>query len=368
MQYKKFRDIELSRLGMGNMRLPVKKTDAGEVIDYDRAKEMIDYTMKNGINYYDTAYVYHEKTSEDFLGMALKEYPRESYYLATKFHIHANPDYRAVFEEQLTKLNTDYIDFYLIHCVQDNNYETYFESGCIDYFLEQQKLGRIKYLGFSSHATPQVLKIFAEHHHWDFAQIQLNYYDWEYGTAKEEYEILTEHGIPVMVMESIRGGRLSNLSEDANKLLLSREPDRSISSWALRFLMTLPNVYVMLSGMSTLSQVQDNIKTFSEDCALSESDTELLIEACHIFRKQMIVPCTACRYCVGECPVGIDIPKVLSLYGKAKLDGIWEVMREINKLEEGKRPADCLGCGACMGECPQSIGIPEIMSDFANML
>ncbi len=365
MLYKNFKDISLSRLGMGNMRLPVDSSKEGSPVDYDKAQEMIDYAMSQGINYYDTAYVYHNGESETFLGHAMNKYPRESYYLATKFNIHANSDYKATFEEQLEKLQTDYIDFYLLHAVMDHTYEQYIDCGCIDYFVEQQKKGRIKYLGFSSHSSPEVLEKMASYRKWDFVQIQLNYYDWMYGSAKKEYEILTEKNIPVMVMESIRGGRLSSLTDSANELLKKAEPERSISSWALRFLMSLPNVQVMLSGMSTLEQAQDNIGTFSHDCALSEEETQLLLKACDLFHGDVVVPCTGCRYCCEGCPQQIDIPSVLAIYNKLKTDGTWGIRETIDKIEAGKGPGDCIGCGACLTECPQSIQIPDMMAELA---
>lgn len=366
MIYKPFKDIELSCLGMGNMRLPVIDDKPGAPIDYKRAQEIIDYAYENGVNYYDTAYVYHNGESETFLGEALKKYPRDSYYLATKFYYLANHDYKAVFEEQLKKLRTDYIDFYLIHCINDTLYRTYLECGCIDYFLEQQRQGRIKYLGFSSHAGVENLTTFANHHKWDFAQIQLNYFDWRYSTTSEEYKVLADRDIPVMVMEPVRGGRLAVLSPDAEKMLKALHPDWSIASWALRWVKRLPQVQVVLSGMSSLEQIKDNINTFSTPDSLTDEETEVLISACDAFKKQVSVPCTACRYCCDECPMEINIPDYLKIYNRYKTDG-QEALKQLDKVDSKGKPSDCIACGSCMGHCPQNIGIPDIMSELSEL-
>lgn len=366
MIYKSFQDIALSRLGMGNMRLPVQGGKSGAPIDRIRAQEIIDYAMENGINYYDTAYVYHGGESEKFLGEAMKKYPRESYHLATKYLVFANPDYKAVFEEQLERLQTDYIDFYLIHGISDDIYQSYMENGCIEYFLEQKKAGRIRYLGFSAHASVETLTKAADHHQWDFAQIQLNYFDWKYGSAAKEYKALEERNIPIMVMEPVRGGRLAALSSEAEEMLKAAHPDWSMASWAMRFAKRLPQVQVILSGMSNMEQIRDNIRTFQEPEGLTDADAELLMRACEAFKKQISVPCTSCRYCCDDCPMKIDIPAYLDVYNSYKTDGSWALKRMDNIESEGK-PSDCIGCGACAGRCPQSIRIPEIMSELAGL-
>lgn len=366
MIYSSFKGIKLSTLGMGNMRLPVKKDVDGTPIDRTEAQKIIDAAMAGGINYYDTAYVYHSGESEDFVGEAMAEYPRESYYLATKFSIFAKEDYKAMFAEQLEKLKTDYIDFYLIHCLTDENIDKYLECGCIDYFLEQQKNGRIKYLGFSSHASVETLEKFASHHNWDFAQLQINYFDWNYGTAKAEYEVLEKKNIPIVVMEPVRGGRLASLSEDAEKILKQAHPDWSIPAWAFRFVKSLPQVKVVLSGMSNLEQLSDNIATFSDSCALSEEDMATLMKACDVFKKNLCVPCTACRYCCDDCPAEIDIPSVLSVYNDYKVDGSRSILKRIDEFDSKGKPQDCIGCELCKNHCPQNIDITAIMKEIAE--
>ena len=366
MNYKPFKNISLSCLGMGNMRLPTRPDLPGNPIDREKSFEIIDYAMKNGVNYYDTAYVYNNGDSEKFLGEAMSKYPRESYYFATKFNIGANPDYKAVFEEQLKRMNTDYFDFYLIHAVMDHNYQSYINSGCIEYFKELKKQGKIRYLGFSNHSSPDTLRKFIKLYDWDFIQIQLNYYDWKYGSAKEEYETIAENNIPVIVMEPVRGGRLATLTEESCQLLKKEHSDWSIASWAFRWLQTLPQVQVVLSGMSDMEQIKDNISTFSADNALSDKDTETLFNAREMFKNQMQVPCTACRYCCDECPAGIDIPKILTTYNNYKLNGDWALGNLRSSTESG--PKDCIGCKKCTGHCPQSIKVPDIMKELAEKL
>lgn len=366
MTYKPFKDLSLSCLGMGNMRLPTSPDKEGNPIDREAGGKIIDYAMKNGVNYYDTAYVYNNGDSERFLGETITKYPRESYYLATKFHIMSNPDYKAVFEEQLKRLNTDYIDFYLVHAVMDNSAQKYIDSGCIEYFNNLRKEGKIHYLGFSNHSSPETLKMFIEQNDWDFVQLQLNYFDWQYGSSKEEYEIVAAHGLPVIVMEPVRGGKLANLTDEANKLLTDARPDSSVASWAFNWLRKLPQVQVVLSGMSNMEQIADNIKTFSEDNALSEKETEILFKARDMFKNQIQVPCTACRYCCDECPKKIDIPDVLSAYNEYKINGDWALDR-IKKSDKAS-PKDCIGCGKCMNHCPQSIEIPKIMKELSEKI
>lgn len=368
METKSFQNLQLSRLGMGNMRLPTIGSDPMSPVDYDKAQEIIDYAMSHGINYYDTAYVYHGGDSEKFLGQALKKYPRESYHLATKFFIMANPDFKAVFEEQLSRLQTDYIDFYLIHGIFDNTYQQYLDSGCIEYFLEQKKLGRIKYLGFSSHASVENLTTFANHHNWDFAQLQLNYFDWAYAHTKEEYEVLTERSIPVMVMEPVRGGRLATLTPETEAILKNVHPDWSMASWALRWVRKLPNVQVILSGMSSMEQIRDNVATFEDDTPLSAEDEKILLEVCEKFHGNVVVPCTACRYCCEGCPKHINIPEYLKVYNTVKIEGQWKATELMEKVESQGKPSDCIACGACTRHCPQSIDVPTLLKELAQMV
>lgn len=350
----------VSMLGMGNMRLPVLEDGK---LDYEAASAIIDMLYTNGVNYFDTAYVYHHGESESFLGKALKKYPRDSFFVATKYHCLANPDYKAVFEEQLKRLDMDHIDFYLIHAIADNTVDTYLTNGCIEYFKEQKALGRIRHLGFSFHASIDTLRRVLAAENWDFAQIQFNYLDWLAFDAKPQYEIITSKNVPIVVMEPVRGGRLARLTPETEMELKSMHPYRSIPSWAFRFIMGFDNVKVILSGMSTLEQAEDNIVTFRYEDALSAEERSLLLSVCERFKSQITAPCTACKYCVDGCPMEIDIPEMMSTYNKFKLNGK-HVLRSFEKLEHSA--LDCIACGACTEHCPQNIDIPSVMAEMTE--
>lgn len=367
MEYKQLCGEKLSRLGMGNMRLPTKDGK----IDTQMAQEMIDHLIAQGINYFDTAYMYHGGESEKFIGKALSKYPRDSYYLATKM-----PSYKLsegctpqeIFEEQLAKCGVDHFDFYLLHNLNENSFDIFTdqERGVIPYLLEQKRLGRIRHLGVSSHAKPETLRRFLDQVDcMEFVQIQLNYLDWEMQDAKQQYEIIASHGLPVWVMEPCRGGRLASLCPAADKLLLGAAPERSIASWAFRYVMGLGQVGVVLSGMSDMAQVNDNISTFSENKPLTTEEQAVLQQALSLFRAEVNVPCTACHYCDG-CPGGLDIPAVLAIYNEYQLEKSPFVHKELESQKAG--PSDCISCGTCVTKCPQNIAIPQVMEEFANIL
>ena len=368
MIYKDFNGIKLSALGLGNMRLPrINPDNPDQGIDWPQAHRMMARAMEAGINYYDTAYVYGNGDSELCLGEGMKKFPRSSFHLATKFNIRATTDYEMVFETQLKRLQTDYIDFYLIHCLQVDNAQGYMNGGAIEYFEKQRSLGRIRYLGFSTHAPVDLMEKFADFHRWDFAQIQLNFFDWNYGKAKKEYEILTSRNIPVMVMEPVRGGRLATLNEEANAVLRAMRPDWSIPSWALRFVRTLDGVCVTLSGMSNMEQLEDNIATFEDSHTLSEAEYSTLMKASDIFQRDVFVPCTGCRYCTSTCPAQINIPAWLALYNDYKVRGNWAI-KDAAKVDSLGKPADCINCQACISQCPQDIRIPDFMRELSGLL
>ncbi len=366
MQYKEYKGIRLSRLGMGVMRLPVEDQDDSR-IDHRAAKAMIDRCMESGINYYDTAFIYHGGKSEEFLGRALADYPRDSYYVADKFNLQAEPDYQKQFARQLKRLQMESIDFYLLHGIQDSFADTILECGCVDYFDAMKKQGKIKYLGFSFHGSPEKLVNMLNAYPWDFAQIQLNYYDWYFGDAKRLYEILEEAKIPVMVMEPVHGGLLANLTEDAERELKAETPDASQASFAMRWVMSLDNVQVVLSGMSDQAQVADNINTFDKALPLTETEQANIKKAAGIQYSAVAVACTACRYCCPDCPRHLDIPFLLKSYNEAKLGGAWRLDR-LNALPGEKKPASCIGCGSCSRHCPQGFDIPKYMEEMKTMM
>ena len=370
MIYREFRALQLSALGFGTMRLP---TLEGGAIDEAQTMEMVRYAMEHGVNYFDTAYPYHGGMSEVVLGKALKEYPRESYYLATKYpghQISAAYDPAAIFEEQLQKCGVEYFDFYLLHNVYENSIHTYVDPkwGIVEYFLEQKRQGRIRYLGFSSHGGMDNLTEFLDYcgAQMDFCQIQLNYLDWTLQNAKAKYELLTERGIPVWVMEPVRGGRLAKLSDVEEAKLKALRPEESIAAWGFRWLQELPNVTVTLSGMSNMAQMEDNIKTYLEEKPLSGEEHRVLEEIAAGMLDS--IPCTGCRYCCDGCPMGLEIPMLLDIYNDLRFSPAFTVAMRMEALPKEKSPAACIGCGACQQMCPQGIRIPELLKECAALM
>ncbi len=364
----KFQELALSRLGFGTMRLP-QNTDGG--IDEKQVDEMIDYAIAHGVNYFDTAYPYHGGMSEIVVGRSLSRYPRESWYLADKFPGHQvaeTYDPAAVFEEQMKKCGVEYFDFYLLHNVYENSIDTYTDErwGILKYFVEQKKAGRIKHLGFSCHGRPETLEKFLDYagSSMEFCQIQLNYLDWTLQRAQEKYELLTERNIPVWVMEPVRGGKLAALSPENSDLLRGLRPDEKDPAWAFRFLLGLPNVKMILSGMSNPEQMKENVSTFSEDKPLSVTETNTLLSIADGMKNA--IPCTACRYCTESCPQGLDIPMLIDAYNDLKFQSSMTVPMQLDALPNDKKPSACLACGACAKMCPQSIDIPAAMKNLAE--
>lgn len=372
MIYRNFKGKNLSLLGFGAMRLPLLPDKSGEV-DEKLVAEMVRYAMEHGVNYYDTAYPYHNAKSEIIIGKALKQFPRESYYLATKYPGHQiSESYypEEIFEEQLKKCGVSYFDFYLLHNVYENSIGTYTDSkwGIVDYFVKQKQLGRIKHLGFSCHGMQNILEDFLNQYGdvMEFCQIQVNYLDWTLQDAKAKYELLADRKIPVWVMEPVRGGKLANLDKASKEKLEKFQPEASAASWAFRWLQGLENVKMILSGMSDMEQVRDNVHTFEALNPLTKEEEYVLMEIAEGMKDS--VPCTACRYCCGDCPKGLDIPKLLSLYNEMRVSPSFNVGMTIDSMEHGSRPSACIGCKRCAKVCPQKIDIPEAMKEFAGML
>ena len=375
MIYKSFQNQKLSALGLGTMRLPVLEGDDARV-DEAQAEQMFDYAMAQGVNYYDTAWGYHGGNSELVTGRCLAKYPRESFYLADKFPGYdlSNMDkVEQIFEEQLKKCQVGYFDFYLFHNVCEMNIDAYLDPkyGIHDYLMKQKQNGRIRHLGFSAHGSVAVMKRFLEAYGKDmeFCQIQLNYLDWEFQDAKGKVELLQEYGIPVWVMEPLRGGRLASLGEEEQTVLKKLRPEEEIPAWAFRFLQSLPSVTVVLSGMSNMEQTKANIRTFEEEKPLTEEEMQRLLELAAGMTKKTALPCTACHYCVSHCPQGLDIPGLLSLYNEHCFTGGGFIApMALQAVPEEKQPSACLGCRSCEAVCPQQIKISEAMADFAEKL
>ncbi len=376
MIYRNFQGLKLSALGFGAMRLPVIDGDDSR-IDEAATFGMVDTAIRGGINYYDTAWGYHGENSEWVMGRALSRYPRDSFYLATKF-----PGYDAsnwgkvkeIFERQLEKLGVEYFDFYLFHNVCEMNVDAYLDDakyGIYSYLIEQKRLGRIKHLGFSCHGSMPVLKRFLDAYGKDmeFCQLQLNYLDWTFQHGKEKVELLRQWGIPVWVMEPLRGGKLASLPPEHASALKALRPDEEIPAWAFRFLQSIPSVTMILSGMSSQEQLEKNLATFAEDRELNEEEMQTLLDIAEKMLSRGTVPCTACHYCVSHCPMGLDIPHLLSLYNEhAYTGGGFIAPMALSALPDDKQPQACLQCRSCEQVCPQQIKISEVLADFSQKL
>lgn len=368
-----FKDTELSRLGLGTMRLPVKgiiKREANPIIDYKEAQKLVDFAIENGINYFDTAYMYHAGKSEKFIGTALSKYPRESYYLVDKLPIwmcKKCADMEKIFSNQLKRTGTAYFDNYLLHSLDKNNFEKCEKFGAYDFLVEKQKQGLIKNIGFSFHGTIDDLKQIVSAHHWDFAQIQLNYLDWKNQDAKTQYEILTEAGIPVIVMEPVRGGKLADIPKDAEKLFKNINSDASAASWAIKFVANLPNVVTILSGMNSIEQLQDNINTLTDFKPLTDSELQACFNAASIMNKKDVIPCTGCDYC-ADCPKGVKISTVFACYNEYKNGDISEEesKKKYSEILAENNADVCIKCDKCASHCPQSIKIPEKLEELKS--
>ena len=375
MIYKEYQNQKLSALGLGAMRLPVIDGDDSQ-IDEEAAVRMVAYAMEHGVNYYDTAWGYHSGRSEIVIGKALKPYPRESYYLADKFPGYdlSNMDkVEQIFEEQLKKCGVEYFDFYLFHNVCEMNIDAYLDGkyGIFDYLMKEKKAGRIRHLGFSVHGNYDVMKRFLEAYGTDmeFCQIQLNYLDWSFQDAKAKVELLEKYRIPVWVMEPLRGGRLAALSEEEETVLKELRQKKTIPAWTFRFLQTIPNVTMILSGMSNMEQLQANIRTFEEEKPLNEQEMDTLLSIADQMVKKIALPCTACHYCVSHCPQWMDIPTLLALYNEhCFTEGGFIAPMALSAVPEEKRPSACIGCRSCEAVCPQQIKISEAMADFTQRL
>ncbi len=374
MIYKNFKDLKLSALGMGCMRLPVVDNNDSN-IDEQKTAEMVGYAMKNGINYYDTAWGYHNGNSEIVMGNVLSKYPRENYYLATKFPGYdiSNMDkVEQIFEKQLEKCQVEYFDFYLFHNVCEMNIDAYLDEKykIFEYLMKQKQNGRIRHLGFSAHGSYDIMRRFLEKYgeSMEFCQIQLNYIDWTFQNAKSKIELLNQYHIPVWVMEPLRGGKIANLTEqDVEKLNTYRE-NASAVEWAFRFLQTLPEVTMILSGMSDLEQLKQNIETFQTEKTLQKNEMKALFAVADGMLNGKL-PCTSCRYCTSHCPQQLDIPRLLELYNEHTFTGGGFIAPMVMAtIPKEKQPSACVGCRSCEAVCPQQIKISEAMSDFASKL
>jgi predicted aldo/keto reductase-like oxidoreductase len=395
MIYKNFRDtdIKLSTLGYGAMRYPTIQSGK---IDESEAIKLTERAISGGINYFDTAYFYHSGESERFLGQALRRFPRDSWYLANKlpgnmmtyidgrlrlevdgFNMESKTlaGVAEVFEYQLESCGVDYFDFYMLHNVSENTYDLYTNENLaiVEYLAAQKKAGLIKHLGFSSHGRADTIESFLQlMDAWgmgdamEYCMIQINYLDWVLQGAGEKYHVLTKRGIPVFVMEGLRGGKLANLPQEAADMLKAARPHTTQAEWSWRHLQSLENIGVVISGMSTMEQLEENLAVFGSREPITPGETDLLNRVLETLTER--APCTACQYCIAACPVNLDIPLLLTLYNEAGFDIMWTVGASLRALGEGRGPTACVNCGQCNPLCPQNIDIPKALTHFSELL
>ena len=357
-------DVTVPMLGYGMMRLPKLN---GE-IDYDTVKKQVALAMKHGVNYFDTAYFYHGGESEVCAGKVLSSYPRSSYMLADKMpvsRLRTEADVERIFNEQLKKCQVGYFDFYLLHALNAGSWQKAQKLKVYEFLKKQKDAGKIKYLGFSFHDTPKVLQKIASAHPWDFAQIQLNYLDWTIYRSRQQYGILTKLGIPVIVMEPLRGGALATLNPEAREVFKKSAPEASVASWAFRYVGSLPNVLCVLSGMTMTEHLEDNIKTFTDFKPLAANEQQVIKKALAAYQKSGLTLCTACRYCL-PCPVGVNIPENFKIHNSYKLSGNKNrFKRSYDRLNDKQKASACVSCGLCVKKCPQKIDIPAMLKKVA---
>lgn len=368
MENRHFASIgeDISLLGYGCMRFPTRKSDG--MIAVRESRRLLERAHEAGVNYFDTAWNYHKGESEPFLGQILSKWDRKSFHLATKLPtwLAKSPsDAEDIFTRQLQRCRVDYFDFYLAHSLTAEHYATFQASGAYQVLSHEKARGRIRRLGFSFHDRPELLERILDDHQWDFVQLQLNYLDWDLQDAKRQYEIVTQRGLPVIVMEPVRGGALASLTPAARAVLEEAAPGRSAASWALRYAASLPGVMTVLSGMSAMDQVEDNIASMSPFQPLSEEERAVLARAVEVYRSAGTIPCTGCRYCT-DCPRHVDIPRIFAIYNqfcvdgkKSSFDNTWDL------IPESMRPEQCVRCGQCVDRCPQHIVIPDRLAEVA---
>ena len=359
MEYRKMEKLHVrpSLLGFGCMRFPTRP-DGG--IDEAQAQAMLDRAYRGGVNYFDTAYFYHNGASENFVGRALAAYPRESYFLTSKLPttlIHSLDKAKTIFDEQMGRLQRDDLDFYLLHNINGARWRVMVELGVVDWCLELQRQGVFRHFGFSFHGAYEEFREILTARDWDCCQIQFNYMDTEDQAGIRGYRLAEELGVPLIVMEPIKGGSLANPPESVMRLFREKHPGVSASSWALRWVAGMPNVMTVLSGMSTMEQVEDNLRTFTAFQPLDSGEQAVLERAAAEFKRLVKNGCTGCRYCM-PCPAGVDIPLNFKLWNDwgmfhnpPRFQARW------GNMEEASRATSCVGCGACEEKCPQGLDI-----------
>ena len=362
----------MKKLGFGLMRMPtLDKTNAADV-DIEQVKEMVDLFMENGFTYFDTAIMYNGFASQSVAKKALVDrYPRDSFTLATKLHagfFDSFEDRDRVFNEQLEQTGAGYFDYYLLHGIESAMLPKYEKYDCFNWLLEKKAQGLVRHAGFSFHDSAELLdELLTKYPEMEFVQLQINYLDWEseWIQSRACYETAAKHGKPVIVMEPVKGGTLARVPAEAEKLFKDHDPDRSVPSWALRYAASLDHVMVVLSGMSDVEQMKDNISSMNDFKPLTDEEKEICHKAAAIINSQTAIPCTGCSYCTSGCPMKIAIPQYFSLYNAVQRETMEEkgwtssfASYDVLALKFG-RARDCVGCGQCEGVCPQHLPVIE---------
>ena len=370
--------FEGKKLGFGLMRLPLTDANDKGSIDIEALKEMVDTFMEQGFTYFDTAWMYCAFKSENAVKEALTDrYPRDRYTLTTKLHasyLKTKEDRDRIFEEQRQKTGVDYFDYYLIHAIDQELYSIYNEMDCFNWLIEKKKQGLVKHIGFSYHDSAEFLdQVLTEHPEMEFVQLQMNYLDWESAEVQSRkcYEVASKHGKPVIVMEPVKGGILADVPAEVRESFAAYHPDLSVPSWAIRFVASLDNVAMVLSGMSNMEQLMDNISYMKEFVPMNAEETELVHKAAEMIKDSIAIPCTGCSYCTEGCPMQIAIPDLFRVYNKSKRGEItdFEANEEYRQLtESGGKARDCLACGQCQVACPQHLEIINYLKDVAKCM
>ena len=366
------------KLGFGLMRLPLTNPDDASSIDIELTKKMVDSFIENGFTYFDTAWMYCGFNSENAVKEALvKRHPRDSYTLATKLHagfLQTKEDRDKIFQTQLEKTGVDYFDYYLIHDIGLDHYKVYTELDCFNWLMDKKEKGFVKHIGFSYHDNAELLdKVLTEHPEMEFVQLQINYLDWDSEgiQSRKCYEVAVKHNKPVIVMEPVKGGTLAKVPENVEEMYRAYDADMSVPSWAIRFAASLDHVKMVLSGMSNMEQLMDNMSYMKDFVPLNETENTMVMKAVEMINSSIAIPCTGCAYCVDGCPMHIAIPKYFSLYNadrqEVKEKG-WTPQGEYYDRLTGTfgKASDCVGCGQCEHVCPQHLPIINNLKEVAN--
>lgn len=365
----------MKKFGFGLMRLPLTNREDQTSIDIAHVTKMADKFLDCGFTYFDTAACYHNGASETAFREAVsKRYPREAYSITDKLSLWMVQDgkFEEFFASQLERLGVDYLDYYLLHAVNKNGYKEAVEKGAIEFMKKLKAEGKVKHIGFSFHDSAEVLdNILANEPEMEIVQLQINYLDWEDNGVQSRkcYEVCQKYNKPVLVMEPVKGGSLANVRGEIRRMFKNAEPDMSIASWAIRYAATLESVVTVLSGMSNEDQVNDNLSYMADFKPLNEDELAMVTKAAEMIRRDVLIPCTACRYCVPECPMGIEIPEYFKAYNMIKTDGKDKAKEAFHALsEKGSKPSDCVKCGACENVCPQKISVRDFLEDVTEEL